>query len=82
MLVISRKVSESIKIGDDITVMVTAIKHREGVVRIGIEAPRSVPIVRTEIAKRDSLRNTLRLRATMGNYYEMEDELDGHETDH
>lgn len=47
MLVLGRKVNESIIIGDDITVMVTAIEG--GTVKLGITAPRGVAIDREEI---------------------------------
>jgi len=47
MLVLSRKESESIRIGDDITVMVVKIKGEN--VRIGIEAPSQVPVDRQEV---------------------------------
>ena len=46
MLVLARKASEAIKIGDDITVKVIAI--RGGQVKIGIEAPSGVRIIRIE----------------------------------
>ena len=49
MLVLSRKKNESIIIGDDITIMVVEI--RDGKVRLGIEAPKEVPIHRAEIYK-------------------------------
>lgn len=47
MLVLSRKVGEAIKLGDDITVVVTAIKG--GRVRLGVEAPKDVVISRGEL---------------------------------
>jgi carbon storage regulator len=47
MLVLSRRVGERIKIGDNITIVVTSI--RQGIARIGIEAPKEVVIVREEI---------------------------------
>lgn len=47
MLVLSRKVGERIKIGDDIELYVTKITSRE--VRIGIEAPKDTPIYRREV---------------------------------
>ena len=47
MLVLTRKVKESITIGNDITVTVLEIRGNQ--VRIGIEAPRSTTINRTEI---------------------------------
>lgn len=47
MLVLSRKSQESIRIGDSITVTIVRIKGNT--VRIGIEAPESVKIVRSEL---------------------------------
>ena len=47
MLVISRKVSESIMIGDDVEVVVTEIGAER--VKIGIKAPKGVPILRREL---------------------------------
>jgi carbon storage regulator len=51
MLVLSRKKSEVIRIGDDITVMVVRIGPDS--VRIGIEAPRNVVIVRDDAKKQE-----------------------------
>lgn len=48
MLVLSRKVGEVIRIGDDIIVTLVKIKGRNWV-EIGIEAPQSVKIRRGEI---------------------------------
>ncbi len=47
MLVLSRKLLESIQIGDDIRIVVVKVE-RNGV-RIGIEAPGHVGIVRGEL---------------------------------
>ncbi|MEO3935395.1 carbon storage regulator CsrA [Dermatophilaceae bacterium Soc4.6] len=47
MLVLSRRVGESIAIGDD--VVVTVLEVRGDVVRIGIAAPRSVTVHRSEL---------------------------------
>ena len=47
MLVLSRKESESIVLGDDIIIKVIGVD--KGVVRLGIEAPSSVPIMRSEL---------------------------------
>ena len=47
MLVLSRHRDESIMIGDDIEITVLAVMGEK--VRIGIEAPRSVPVFRREV---------------------------------
>jgi carbon storage regulator len=47
MLVLSRRVGESIAIGDD--VVVTVLEVRGDVVRVGIAAPRSVSVHRAEL---------------------------------
>ena len=49
MLIVSRKKSESILIGDDIEVVVTEIGADR--VKIGIRAPKGVPILRRELAE-------------------------------
>ena len=48
MLVVSRKVGERILIGDKITV--TVVKIGSSGVRIGIEAPKEMAVVREELA--------------------------------
>ena len=47
MLVLSRKVGEKILIGDNISV--TVVRVAQGTVRIGVEAPEDLAIVREEI---------------------------------
>ena len=47
MLVLTRKRAESIMIGDDIEVRVLSITGEK--VRIGIEAPRDIPVFRKEL---------------------------------
>ena len=47
MLVLTRKGNQSIMIGDDIEVSVLAVMGEK--VRIGIQAPRSVPVFRKEV---------------------------------
>ena len=49
MLILTRKVGESITIGDDVTITVVASKG--GQVRIGIDAPKSVSITRSELSE-------------------------------
>ena len=47
MLVLTRKSNQSIMIGDEIEVSVLAIMGEK--VRIGIQAPRNVPVFRKEV---------------------------------
>ena len=47
MLILSRKVNEKILIGDD--VVITIIDTRGDQIKIGIEAPKSVKILRHEV---------------------------------
>jgi len=47
MLVLSRKHGEEILIGDD--VVITVVEVRGKFVRIGIEAPKQVPVRRREV---------------------------------
>jgi carbon storage regulator len=50
MLVVTRKLGERIQIGDDITVTIVRISGNS--VRVGIEAPAHMEVVREEIARR------------------------------
>jgi carbon storage regulator len=47
MLVLSRKLGEKIHIGDNICITIVDIDR--GKIRLGIEAPRDVPIFRQEL---------------------------------
>ena len=47
MLVLTRKLMERLFIGDDICV--TIVRLEGGQVRLGIDAPRDVPVVRAEL---------------------------------
>jgi carbon storage regulator len=47
MLVLSRKANQSIMIGDDIRILVVGVDRDQ--VKLGIEAPRHVPVHRLEI---------------------------------
>ena len=50
MLILTRRVQESLRVGDDLVVTVLAVKG--GSVRLGISGPRSMPVYREEIYKR------------------------------
>lgn len=50
MLILTRRIGESVKIGDNVTVAVLGVKGLQ--VRIGIDAPRDVPVHREEIVEK------------------------------
>lgn len=50
MLVLSRKVGQKIFVGDDVTITLVRISGDKA--RIGVEAPKNVPILREEVKKR------------------------------
>lgn len=47
MLVLSRRVNQSIKIGDDIEIMIIEVRGDQ--VRVGVNAPRDVTVHRKEV---------------------------------
>jgi carbon storage regulator len=50
MLILTRRVGETVMIGDDVTVTVLGVKGNQ--VRIGVNAPRDVAVHREEIFER------------------------------
>jgi carbon storage regulator len=56
MLVVTRREKEVVKIGDDIEIKV--LKQGDGYVRLGIEAPKDVVVIRKElfIAQKENIR--------------------------
>ena len=67
MLILTRKMGESILIGDDIEVVITSIDQNK--VRVGIKSPPQIPIYREELYRRIQAEN--RAAAAIG-----KDELD------
>ena len=49
MLVLSRKVGERIKVGENIWISIEEVDR--GKVRVGIEAPKKIPILREEVVE-------------------------------
>jgi carbon storage regulator len=64
VLVLSRRAGESIVIGDD--VVVTVLEVRGDVVRIGVDAPRSVRVHREEVYRELQAANEAAARAASG----------------
>ncbi|MDI2589755.1 carbon storage regulator CsrA [Psychrobacillus sp. NEAU-3TGS] len=56
MLVLSRKVGETIWIGEDVEIIISEVKGEQ--VKIGIRAPRSIDVIRGELRQDVSTSNT------------------------
>lgn len=50
MLILTRRISESVKIGDDVTVTIVELKGRQ--VRLGVSAPKRIAVHREEVYER------------------------------
>ena len=61
MLVLSRKIDEEIRIGENIAIRVLAIK--EGQVKLGIKAPKDMRVFRTEIYEQVQRQNEAAAKA-------------------
>ncbi|KLN97371.1 carbon storage regulator CsrA [Moellerella wisconsensis] len=55
MLVLTRRASEVLIIGDDIKITILSIKGNQ--VRIGVDAPKNIPVHREEIYQRIQAEN-------------------------
>ena len=69
MLVLTRKVGESIRIGDDVEVIITAIEPNK--VRVGIRSPRCVPVYREELYQKIQEENRAAACVKIGDLDEM-----------
>ena len=50
MLILTRRVGESLMIGDEVTVTILGVKGSQ--VRIGVRAPEKIPVHREEVFRR------------------------------
>ncbi len=73
MLVLTRKLGEEIRIGEDIVVSIVEIKG--GHVRIGIKAPPSVVIHRGEIYERVKQENRLAASSSMDAFSKLKEAM-------
>ncbi len=64
MLILTRRVGETLNIGDDVTVTVLGVKGNQ--VRIGVNAPREVAVHREEIYERIKRENADKAAAQQG----------------
>ena len=64
MLVLTRRVGQSIVIGDNIVVTVLEVRGEQ--VRIGVEAPRTIEVMRSEIYKAVEEANQAAAQSTAG----------------
>jgi carbon storage regulator len=64
MLVLSRKINQSIMIGDDIRIVVVGVDRDQ--VKVGIEAPREVPVHRSEVYEEIQRANRSAAEASVG----------------
>ena len=56
MLILTRNLGEKIRIGDEITVTVLGAQGNQ--IRLGVNAPEDIVIMREELLQRSSSRNT------------------------
>ena len=58
MLILTRQIGENLRIGDDVVVTVLGVKGNQ--VRLGVEAPKSIPVHREDIFERIKRERALR----------------------
>ncbi len=77
MLVLTRKTNQSIMIGDEVEVSVLAVSRDK--IRLGITAPREVPVFRKEVylsIQEEERMNSKKPAAATNNAQRVEDALD------
>jgi carbon storage regulator len=61
MLILSRKVGESIQIGDNIKIIITDM-DKKGMIKVGIDAPRNITVHRDEVYRKIAIENKAALQ--------------------
>lgn len=61
MLILTRKIGQAIKIGDDVVIRITEVRGHgaKATVKIGIEAPQGTKVLREEVEKEVALEMAL-----------------------
>jgi carbon storage regulator len=78
MLVLSRKAEQSLRLGEDIVITVLAIEGDR--VKIGIEAPRHIPVLRDELYRQVQAANEVAATAARVHARQVAAALRGHST--
>jgi carbon storage regulator len=62
MLILSRKIGESIQIGDNVKILIADMDSK-GFVKIGIDAPKNITVHRDEVYRKIAIENKAALRS-------------------
>ena len=81
MLILTRRIGESVYIGDDVRLTVLGVRGTQ--VRIGINAPKDVPVHREEIYYRIKHENgeEVDMNENNGNFNDSDDDSDDYDDD-
>lgn len=77
MLVLTRKLGESIAIDDNIKIVVVQIKGKQ--VRLGIKAPKETKIHREEVYQAIQRQNTMASQSSLDDLSKLSDDIEGNE---
>jgi carbon storage regulator len=72
MLILSRKVGESIQIGDNIKILIADMDSK-GFVKVGIEAPKNITVHRDEVYRKIAIENKAALQHKDENVLDLRD---------